>query len=45
MSNEREFFNQINSETDIFQNLLKCVTPEELNQFAKKQENFFFFSS
>ena len=43
ISNETEFFNEINSETDMFENLLKYVTPNELNQFAKKQENFNFF--
>ena len=38
-----EFFNQINSGTDIFENLSKYVIPNELNGFAKKQENLHFF--
>ena len=45
MSNETEFFNQINSETDMFENLSKCVTPNEMNQFAKKKKDFKFFPS
>ena len=43
MSNETEFFNQINSETDMFENLPKYVTTNELNQFAKKKETLIFF--
>ena len=36
MSSEREFFNQINQETGMFENLSKYVIPNELNHFAKK---------
>ena len=36
VSNETEFFNQINSERNMFENLSKYVTPNELKQFAKK---------
>ena len=43
MSNEMEFFNQINSETDMFEKLSKYITPNELNQLAKKQEDLIFF--
>ena len=43
MSNETEFFTQINSETDMFENLSKYITPNELNQFFKKQKNLNFF--
>ena len=31
MSNETEVINQINSETDMFENLSKYVTPNEMN--------------
>ena len=43
MSNETEFFNQRNSEIDMFENLSKYVTPHELNQFARKQQNLNIF--
>ena len=43
MSNKTEFFNQSNSETDMFENLSKYITPNELNHFAEKQENLNFF--
>ena len=34
MSSETELFTQVNSETDMFENLSKYITPNELNQFG-----------
>ena len=45
MSNETEFFNQINSETDMFQKLSKYLTPNELNEFPRKARKLELFSS
>lgn len=39
MSRGTKFFNQINAETEVFENLSKYVTSNELNQYAKKQGN------
>ena len=41
MSRKGEFFNQINPETNMFENLSQYVTPNKLNQFEKKQLELF----
>ena len=43
MSRGTKFFNQINAETEVFENLSKYVTSNELNQYAKKQGNSLIF--
>ena len=41
MSRKGDFFNQINPDSNMFENLSQYVTPNKLNQFEKSNLNFF----